>query len=491
MKTHIKVLIPALFFANLISAQSNYIGSGISLQFNGNDGNYVNLGDVYNDLNFPLTIEAWVYPTAWTAAGDYAGIMATDNASTGSYYGYWFRFNSSGKLIFEIGDGSGAGSTDRRGKVTTGSVALNTWTHIAVVATTVTDIKFYFNGVLQIANNTDGGASNTSIVHNSNEAAIGRHVTPFNEHNFIGKIDELRLWTGSRSQDDIKAGMCEKIITIPGNLTGYWNFDESYVSMSTTDVATPAQDGIVVGDVIKITSGAPIGDESIYKYTNDWSGSKLKLGSATDDYLMVKKIENNPLGMHLYRIDNVPYFTDGLSSYCGFYYGIFPVNGAVTVQYGISYNYTASNGVVTAENQPYSTLFFKNDGSVETWADMTATLDPVQNFIRESGNTTRKELIFNIQEPAFTQDQDQNKRPDHIQTTVVYPNPAKDVINISNVYANDRIFMTDMMGNTVYIRNISETNEVITINIAGLPPGIYMLLLSRQDILISEKLIKL
>jgi hypothetical protein len=42
------------------NAQSNNTGAGISLAFNGNTGNYVDLGDVFNSLNFPFSIEAWV-----------------------------------------------------------------------------------------------------------------------------------------------------------------------------------------------------------------------------------------------------------------------------------------------------------------------------------------------------------------------------------------------------------------------------------------------
>jgi len=207
-----KLILFSLMIAsiNQLIGQSNYIGSGISVQFSGTTGNYINLGDVYNDLNFPVTVEAWVKPTGWTPGG-YSPIIATDIIGVGgSYYGFWFRFNSSGQLIFEIGDGSGAGGSDRRGKVTTSSVSLNKWTHVAVVATSVTDIKFYFNGVLQISNFTDGGASNTSILHTTYSANIGRQITPTTEHDFTGQIDEVRLWNVARTETQIRDYMCLK-----------------------------------------------------------------------------------------------------------------------------------------------------------------------------------------------------------------------------------------------------------------------------------------
>ena len=45
--------------------------------FRKNPDNYVDLGDVYNDLDFPLTFEAWVYP-AYQGKRQLYGLFSSD-----------------------------------------------------------------------------------------------------------------------------------------------------------------------------------------------------------------------------------------------------------------------------------------------------------------------------------------------------------------------------------------------------------------------------
>lgn len=474
MKTRLFLFTISFVIYSGLSAQANYIGSGISLSVNGDNGNYVDLGDVFNDLNFPFTIEAWVYPTAWTAFGDYAPIISTDNASTGSYYGLWFRFNSSGKLILEIGDGSGAGSTDRRGKVTSGSISLNQWTHVAVVATSVTDMQFYFNGVLQTASNTDGGASNTSLVHNSNPATISRQVTPFAEHNFIGQLDEIRLWNTGKTETDIRTHMCSKISTLPGDLIGYWNFDESYDSETVTDITTPTENGTITGSADKITSGAPIGDESTYKYLEDWTGVKMTIYALNDDFFRIKEIINNPHGMHIYRVDNSPYYNDGLLTEPGYYFGVFPVNDGTPASYGISYRFTASNGISTAENADFTTLYTKETNAISSWMNLGGIIDDAYKFIRKPGNITRMEVILNINNPAINNNDGNNKNADNDLYTSVFPNPANDYVYITDVRADEQIYLVNAQGQFIKT-DYTITDQICRIDLTGITKGIYFI----------------
>jgi len=470
-------------------AQSNYIGSGITANFDGTTGTDVNLGDVYNDLNFPITIEAWVYPTSWNPSGDYSPIMASDNTLDGSYYGFWFRFNNVGKLIFEIGDGSGSGPGDRRGKITTTSIGLNKWTHAAIVATSATDLNFYFNGVLQPNTSAGGSATNTSMVHFEYPAYLGHHQTSTGDHKFDGAIDEVRLWTNSRSESELRENMCHKLSGVESGLTGYWNFDESYVGTEVIDITTPSENGLIAGGVTKSTSGAPIGDVSINQYLEDWEGVKMKLDSENEDYLRVKKIMNDPLGMHLYRVDSDPYYNDGLTESTDYYYGIFPVDGATPVQYGISYKFSGSNGVTTVENRPNSTLFAKNNGSVEAWTDHEAVIDLVQNFIRKTGNTTRMELIFNIVEPLVAPGEGYLKIIKEKDKLLVYPNPTSNNIVINRVLDNSTVKITDIFGNIVLTETIDYSLSNYNINISSLSAGTYLIFIETEGVISKGKFV--
>lgn len=470
------ICLAALACFQFSQAQSNYIGAGISTEYSGLTGNRVDLGDVFNTLNFPVSVEAWVKPTGWTPSG-YSPIIALDNVGVGgSYYGFWFRFNSTGQLIFEIGDGSGAGGSDRRGKRTTTSVDLDTWSHVAVVASSVTDIKFYFNGVLQPSVNTDGGAINTSILHTTYPAYIGAQITPAAQHNFTGQIDEVRLWNVLRTEEELRAHMCAKLSTYPVSLIGYWNFDESYASSSVLDLTSPAESGEVVGMVEKVTSGAAIGDESIYEYTEDWTGIKMKLDDDSDDYLRVKKIQNAPLGMHVYRVDAEPYSTEGLTDACGFYYGVFPVHNTDSAIFGISYKFTVSNGVYTVPERPQSTLYVKEDGSVATWSNLDASIDVHQDFIRKTNRSDRFELIFNIDGPGLTDGYADHRETESKAIVSVYPNPGSSYLYISTTVEFSRISICDLNGRIVYEQDYTLSNSInpCMVDVADWANGVYV-----------------
>ena len=197
MKKHFS----SLSFLLLISvcnvrAQSNYIGPGIAMQFNGNYGNGIDVGDVYNTLTFPFTIEMWINLQAYP--GQAAGIMGIDNDLT-AYYGIYLSINPGGVVIMEFGDGSGSGSGNRRGYQTTTSLPLNRWVHLAATSSSVTDMHFYFNGVEQPKVQSSGTSTYTGIIHSSAHMSIGRTIDNAFEFDLNGILDEVRLVNTAKS----------------------------------------------------------------------------------------------------------------------------------------------------------------------------------------------------------------------------------------------------------------------------------------------------
>lgn len=491
MKTLHRIVGVALMVALQVptNAQSNSIGSGIAASFPGPEGNIIDIGNVYNDLNFPVTVEAWVHPTAWLA-GLYRPVFTTDNVGFGgNYSGFWLRFNSSGKLIFEIGDGSGSGWTDRRGKMTTTSVALNTWTHVVVVANSVTDIKFYFNGVLQPVTNTDGGASNTSILHASYPAYIGGQVTPTTENDFAGMIDEVRLWNIARSETDLREKMCEKLTGTEPGLIGNWRFDENYAGTGVTDYSPSGNDGTFIGSVSKVTSGAPIGDISTWVYTTDYTGVSLNLNSPGGDKLKLTKIGNAPNGVHLYRVNTLPYFEGGLNSNPDYYYGVFTANGATTAKYTATYTYAFTNGVVNAGNELNADLYRRNDNSVMTWVDASALLDTSTNRLIKKNYLGSSEFIFNISianenGPKSIED----GISDESMSIDISPNPSSSSVTVSGCAPNVPLYLVDLSGKICAIYNPVEA--FIEIDITSLMPGGYIVSQLSQNKLLSARFVK-
>jgi len=466
MKTF-KSIIFALFamFALNANAQSNFIGSGLMLNFDGNADNYYDLGDNYNTLNFPVTFEAWVYQEGYSL---YTPVFATDSYTSGNYYGLYVRFDPTGKLIFEIGNGAGAGGAHRRGKITSTTAPLNEWIHIAIVANSITDIKFYFNGVLQACVNTDGTATNTSIPHNSNPVNLGRYATVHRSDAFIGKLDEVRLWNIARTETEIRDKMCEKLTATESGLIGYWIVDENTTDPTLEDYSVSNVNGTEIGAVVKMNSGAPIGDISVFNYTADYTGISLSLNSPGGDKLKINKIANLPYGVHLYRVNSAPASIIGLNENPNYYFGVFSADNGIDAKYTLTYTYSYSNGVATAINETDATLYKRLDGSLNSWNFQPATLTVATKRLTKKNFSGRSEFIFNIEAPNGAKMAVAEKL-----ALNAYPQPASYFVNFNNFVPNENVQIFDLSGRT--IENVrTDCDGKLMINVADYPNGIYI-----------------
>lgn len=125
-----------------------------------------------------FTIEAWVYLAADPAAGAFAPIASHGNSTAdGSYF---FAIASGRQLHFSF---NSAGTT-----VAGGTVALNTWTHVAVVQSGST-LTLYANGT-SVAS---GGAPLSGSLAGAFRIGRGRATS---SNYFNGRIDEFRIIKG-------------------------------------------------------------------------------------------------------------------------------------------------------------------------------------------------------------------------------------------------------------------------------------------------------
>ena len=157
------------------TAQYKYLPT--SMYFDGT-GDYISIP--YN-TNLQLssgdfTIEAWVYRNT---VGARHGIAVTRSPSGSN--GWEFRINSANTLQFYF---TGGGSV-----TSTGTIAANTWTHVAVVKSS-NSAKLYIDGVNDGTNTTIGtGTANTEALR------IG--VGETNTSNYMnGYISDLRVTKG-------------------------------------------------------------------------------------------------------------------------------------------------------------------------------------------------------------------------------------------------------------------------------------------------------
>jgi hypothetical protein len=230
---------------------------GNALLFNGQN-NYVYIGDSFNSLVIPFTIEAWVNTAGST---QFKPIFVSDDnpSDTGNVYGIYFQIDSQNKLEITYAAGTGSGSSGRRTKTSNNAIPLNQWVHIAAVV--VSDgsspvIRLYVNG-----NEVAGTASGTggNLAHNSYVAVIGKK-TRYSGY-FNGKIDDVRIWNDVRTIDEIKQNMNIELES-GDNLVAYWKMNEGQGTSIEDSAGT--SDGSLRNGVVWSTRHQKIGYTTYY-----------------------------------------------------------------------------------------------------------------------------------------------------------------------------------------------------------------------------------
>lgn len=208
-------------------ASQNYCES--SFKFS-NTSNYVKVNNIgsapinalYDYVN-GFTWECWV--KLEQNSSSYRILMST--ADNVSYEDIFIAQNWTGttnKLTFEVRPINTVSSSGPNVTTST-SLNLNQWYHVAAVCDYVGgSIKIYLNGNLEATN---------SISYTQSQRlsrAIVTQLGDFNPNNtgvgFNGQLDEVRYWTGPRTQAQIQANMKTCLPANTTNLVAYFQADE-------------------------------------------------------------------------------------------------------------------------------------------------------------------------------------------------------------------------------------------------------------------------
>ncbi|MGC9357607.1 MAG: LamG-like jellyroll fold domain-containing protein, partial [Anaerolineae bacterium] len=179
---------------------------GQSLSLNG-DG-FVRVAD-HPELNpaDAITIEAWVWRDSAARCETVVGKNYTE--------AYWLGFCNGPIRFYTAGSGTSVDGNS--------AIPARTWTHIAVTYDGVTR-RYYVNGELDLTST----ANNGPLADNDSDLGIGFDPeTAFNQNNFDGFIDEVRLWNRVRTQAEIQADMRRELFGSDPGLIAYWRFNET------------------------------------------------------------------------------------------------------------------------------------------------------------------------------------------------------------------------------------------------------------------------
>jgi len=225
-----------------------------ALQFDGID-DYVDLGNIYDDLALPVSISAWVFYPNQVYPPSYQLPLFVSQDNLPLYNGINFAITP-GDVHCGYGDGRGENSSAYRiDKAATLTGLTGRWVHIAANVRGYNDIDLFVDGV--DVGGVYTGDTREPMSSNSPQdvAKIGTMTNNGLTCFYKGAIDELRIWNRSLSASEIKANMKKKLTGSETGLIGYWSFDEA--SGNTLIDSSPSKyNGVIKGNPVRIQSGA-------------------------------------------------------------------------------------------------------------------------------------------------------------------------------------------------------------------------------------------
>jgi Concanavalin A-like lectin/glucanases superfamily/Secretion system C-terminal sorting domain len=387
-------------FDNYIKDQTKP-GSGNGLQLNRTGTRatdpWVNIGSGYDFGAEPFTYETWVKrDDLHTTENNYAVALIVSESNGGWAIG----INNNNTLFFSKASINSSNST--------GTISDTKWHHVAV-AYTGSELKFYIDGVSAGINSyTDSFTSNGNYTIGARQSFGNAN----GDQTLNGMIDETRIWKNVvLSETEIRDWMCKKITSNHpqyAKLFAYFNFDENPIALpsarKSSVVTSPSIRGFgghfgeLVNNPIIQTSGAALGDQSVYAYSIGSAGGKTGAKSAgsllaplilyhtTGENITVNSTTGNPNGIQVYHVNEAPNFTTGLNQTNPFahYFGVFQVGGT-SPTYTATYNYFGQN-VPTAETN--LRLFSRTNNAVTTWTEYPALPNTSNQTITLTGQNT-------------------------------------------------------------------------------------------------------
>ncbi|RLG45541.1 MAG: hypothetical protein DRN81_01095, partial [Thermoproteota archaeon] len=182
---------------------------GNCLNFDGSP-EYVDLGNdsVFNFTN-NFTLEAWIYVPSDHGGSGVMRFIGSRSGDNGIGLGYntsngYIRYTSFGKHDYESNQ----------------QLPLDRWVHVAVIINSSNNATFYYDGQTINTVNNSNPATTTGINMTLGQAGNGTEY-------FVGKLDEVRMWSDVRTQTELYDNMHIKMVGNEANLVGYWQLDET------------------------------------------------------------------------------------------------------------------------------------------------------------------------------------------------------------------------------------------------------------------------
>lgn len=257
------------------------------------------------------------------------------------------------------------------------------WNHVAVVYVSRKPY-LYLNGVL-----VDSG-----LTSQQTNVFPSAYIGGMWYGSITGMMDEVRIWNYARSQSQIRDYMTQLVDPASAGLIRYYRFDDT--GTSSVKDTSGHQDATLVNVSLpsqRVLSGAPLGDASAYVYTGSWTGVTLSLGSTSNGSVMLGSVAGGPDGVHLYRVDQAPNTSNGISGMGTnhVYWGVFVAGGSAPT-YDLVYNYSGYSDALS--NESNLKLNQRTDNSSGSWNQLSSSLNTGANTISNYSISGRSEFML-------------------------------------------------------------------------------------------------
>ncbi len=223
------------FFFSIFHADLASAGLGF------NDGNYVRVEDSPSlDLTGSITLETWIYKT--NNGEDWNIIFSKPWDWDGNpWHVYRLGLTYAGNVP-KYATCSLALSGGIAGVSGTSVIPDNAWVHLACTYDG-SEMKMYVNGSLEGTQPASG-----SINTNDQPLIIGRNLLNW-WNDWFGYIDEVRVWSVARTQEQIQQSMGRSLAGDETGLAGYWRFNEGS-GLIARDSSGNGNDGVLIGNPV-------------------------------------------------------------------------------------------------------------------------------------------------------------------------------------------------------------------------------------------------
>lgn len=400
-----------------------------------------------------ISLEAWIYPTAWTAQVWQGNIINKENNAPD--YGYMLRCGDNGKLNFNIGNGSWHELT-----TAANTLSLNSWQHVAGTYDG-SMIRLYVNGQLvdstSLSVNFSSGLKNLTIGNWSNSP----------DRAYAGSIDEVRVWNVVRNRAEILANMNKEFCTAPLGLVAYYQLNEGLAGANNSGINS-------ANDLSAFSNNGTLSNFTLNGSSSNWlNGSGISpasdfvqiTDSTCDNYLGPGGVLYDSSGVYIDTLLN----SDGCDSIIETTLTVNSVSNGVTAnsnilvaqQAGASYQWLDCNAGMQALSNANAQLLSPPDpmGSYAVIINYRGCID-TSSCYSLSGLST-----FELPEPEIA----------------LYPNPNNGIFYLKHSGLNlQKIQLLDYRGQL--LKEFKEIGGSQTqIETLDFPKGVYILLVHGDD----------